>query len=273
MTSADAPIGRDALERIIQRAAELQAGEREIGEGLSQGEVLALGREVGIPDRYLRQALLEERTRSLAPAPAGLLTWLGGARELGAHRVVPGNQATVERALARWMENEELLQVRRRYADRTTWEPKAGAFASIQRALGVRGKRYALAGADEVRGSVAELETGFCHIRLAAPVERSRTRRLGQAAALTAIGALGTGLLFTAGVVALLVPLPALVLSFVAVAMARRHRRENGHIQLGLEQVLDRLERGEIRPEHALPAGRGSAFVRVADEIRRTLQP
>ena len=48
----DSPIGkidRAALERIMQRAAELQTGERDIGEGLTPEEVLALGKEVGIP--------------------------------------------------------------------------------------------------------------------------------------------------------------------------------------------------------------------------------
>ena len=34
-------IGRDALERIIQRAAELQTGERDIGDGLTEDELLA----------------------------------------------------------------------------------------------------------------------------------------------------------------------------------------------------------------------------------------
>ena len=52
-------ISREALERIIQRAAELQAGERDIGDGLTKDEVLALGKDVGIPNRYLQQALLE----------------------------------------------------------------------------------------------------------------------------------------------------------------------------------------------------------------------
>ena len=42
-------IDREALERIMQRAAELQAGEADVGEGLTPDEVTALGREVGIP--------------------------------------------------------------------------------------------------------------------------------------------------------------------------------------------------------------------------------
>ncbi len=138
-------IGREALERIIQRAAELQAAERDIGEGLTEKELLALGQDVGIPGRYLKQALLEEQTRSIVAEGRGLLAWLAGPALLTAERVVPGDKAGVDRALGAWMEREESLQVKRRYPDRTTWEPRAGAFASIQRALGAGGKRFALA--------------------------------------------------------------------------------------------------------------------------------
>ncbi|HEU5041691.1 MAG TPA: hypothetical protein VFT84_12750, partial [Gemmatimonadales bacterium] len=62
-------IDRAALERIIQRAAELQTSERDVGDSLSSDEVMALGREVGIPGRYLQQALLEEQTRLVSAGP------------------------------------------------------------------------------------------------------------------------------------------------------------------------------------------------------------
>ncbi|HEX2680863.1 MAG TPA: hypothetical protein VHQ03_06180, partial [Candidatus Dormibacteraeota bacterium] len=177
-------IRRDALERIIQRAAELQAGEHDIGEGLTEGELLALGQDVGIPARYLRQALLEEQTRSAAAGPSGGRAWFAGPRFLAAARVVPGDKADVERAVAAWMEREESLQVKRRYPDRTTWEPRVGAFASIQRALGAGGKAFALARATEVGAQVVQLETGFCHVRLLADVHGERSRRLWGAAVL-----------------------------------------------------------------------------------------
>ena len=94
-------IRREALERIIQRAAELQAGERDIGEGLTEADVLALGNDVGIPARYLRQALLEGRTRSLVEERAGLLGWLLGPGRLSAQRVVSGEPAAVEHEIGR----------------------------------------------------------------------------------------------------------------------------------------------------------------------------
>src|SRR2546425_11656455 len=159
-------ISREALERIIRRAAELQAGARDSAAGLTGPEGLTLGKDVGIPPRYLHQALLEERTRTTVAQRSGPWGWLAGPAQLSAARVVPGGRGTVERALARWMQEEELLQLKRRYPDRTTWAPKVGAFASIQRALGTGGKSYALARAAEVAGQVTQLEPGFCHVQL-----------------------------------------------------------------------------------------------------------
>src|SRR5207237_120342 len=51
VTMAGDLIRREALERIIQRAAELQAGEQDIGEGLTGPELLALGQDVAAPAR------------------------------------------------------------------------------------------------------------------------------------------------------------------------------------------------------------------------------
>ncbi len=265
-------IRREALERIIQRAAELQAGERDIGEGLTESDVLALGQDVGIPARYLRQALLEERTRPLVPERGGALAWLVGPARLSAQRVVAGERDSVERALGSWMQEGELLQVKRRYADRTTWEPKVGAFASIQRALGSGGRRFALARAAEVAGQVTPLESGFCHVQLVADVRNIRRQRLGIAATLLGMGAAATGALLAMGVLAPFPFVALLALGPAAMAVLRSHRLQHEQIQIGLDQVLDRLERGEIKPEHALPGLRASPFVRIADEIRKTFE-
>jgi len=262
-------IRREALERIIQRAAELQAGERDIGEGLTEQDVLALGQEVGIPARYLRQALLEEQTRSVVGGGTGRFAWLTGPSLLTAERVVPGERREVERSLSAWMEREESLRVKRRYPDHTTWEPRAGAFASIQRALGAGGKAFALARATEVAGQVTQLETGFCHVRLLADVRELRARRLGGAAVLVTLGVAFAAALPVLGVLAPLSLAPTLATWIAAVAVARRHRQDNARIQVGLEQVLDRVERGEIRPEHALAASPANALARLAEEFRK----
>ncbi|PYO96946.1 MAG: hypothetical protein DMD60_08545 [Gemmatimonadetes bacterium] len=266
-------IGRDALERIIQRAAELQAGEQDIGEGLTEPELLALGQDVGIPSRYLRQALLEEQTRPPVEARGGLMAWLVGPGRLSAQRVVAGEPTAVDRALSHWMQQEELLQVKRRYPDQTTWEPKVGAFASIQRALGSGGRRFALARAAEVAGRVTPLESGFCHVQLVADVRNGRTQRLAGASTLLGVGTAATGALWLMGLLAPFPFLPLLILGPAAAAILRSHRAQHEHIQIGLEQVLDRLERGEIKPGHALPGQQASPLLRIAEEIRTLINP
>src|SRR3989454_2565222 len=269
-------ISRDALERIIKRAAELQAGEREIGEGLTTHEVLALGKDVGIPDRYLRQAMLEEQTRIVPEVATGTWAWLAGPRSIVAHRVVPGDRAAVERALSRWMADEELLQPKRQYADRTSWEPKAGPFASIQRAL-AGGRRYSLARAGEITGQVVQLEPGFCLVRLEADIREQRTKRITGGSVLTV---LGWGM---TGATALIAPplalaqalmlVPGVGLTIGGAMVARTYRSANERVQVALEQVLDLLERGDMRSpptDAALPGVH--AFARIAEEVRKAFE-
>ncbi len=264
-------IHRDALDRIIRRAAELQSHERDIGDGLTRDELLALGKDVGIPSRYLQQALLEEQTLSLVEAPRGVLTWLAGPGGLSAERVVPGDRATVERALAHWLETEESLQVRRRFPDRTTWESRRGAFVSIQRAIAPGGRRYALVRAAEVTTQVTQLEQGFCHVRLLADVRNVRGSHVGGFAAMALAGAVGTVGMLVGGVLLPVAVLPAVGFGLGGFAIARSFRRNTVPIDIALAQVLDRLEHGEIQPQQLLPGPRPSAFVRIADEIRKQL--
>jgi len=265
-------IDRKALERIVRRAAELQAGSQDVGEGLTSKEVLALGKDVGIPEGYLRQAMLEEQTRSADEESVGTWARLTGPRAVSAHRVVPGDRATVERALNRWMTDDELLQPKRQYADRTTWEPKAGAFASIQRAISGR-RRYSLASAAQIASQVVQLEPGFCLVRLEADVSQQRRNRISGGVVLAAIGWAMTG---AAALIApplaiaqILTLVPGLGLTLGGAAIARTHRGVNERVQIGLEQALDRLERGDVRGtsgQAALP------FVRIAEEVRKVFE-
>lgn len=269
-------ISQEALERIIKRAAELQAVEHDAGDGLTNNEVLALGKDVGIPDRYLRQAMLEEETRTAPEVATGTWSWLTGPRSIVAHRVVPGDRAAVERALSRWMTEEELLQPKRQYADRTSWEAKAGAFASIQRALAGQ-RRYSLARAAEISGQVVQLEPGFCLVRLEADIRQQRAKRITGATVMTIIG---WGL---TGAVALVAPplavaqaimlVPAVGMTVGGAMVARTYRGANERMQVALEQILDRLERGEIRAasgQAALPGAQ--TFVRIAEEVRKAFE-
>lgn len=264
-------LDRAALERIIRRAAELQAGEREIGEGLTEDEVLQLGREVGIPASLLRQALMEERTRVVVPGERGLGPWLVGPRRVAAQRTIAGDAGQIQTALQHWMVEGELLQVKRRYPDQTAWEPARGAFASLKRSFRAGGRAYALAEAEEVSAQVVTVDDARTHVRMVADLANTRRRYAGGAAALFAVGASLTGIALLIGGFGVFGLAPVPLAALLALAVARSRHREVARVQVALEQVLDRLEHGDIQLPHAFPGPRQSAFVRIADEIRKAL--
>jgi hypothetical protein len=269
-----APIDRAALERIIQRAAELQTSEREIGEGLTSDEVLALGREVGIPGRYLQQALLEERTRIVEAGPGGLLSRTVGPAAIAAQRVVRGERELIEATLIHWMDKHELFSVQRHQPGRITWEPTGGFQAAYRRAVGAGGgskRPIMLAKADTVACTVLELEPGYCNVALTAIARKTRGESVGGSAALVSAGAVGTGVLAAIGAVlpVVLVALPlALGLGYVVL---RRYGPVVARIQLGLERALDHLEHGN-RAERLLPSAPPRLLDLLANEVRKALK-
>jgi hypothetical protein len=267
-------IDRDALERIIQRAAELQTAEREIGEGLTADQVLELGREVGIPGRYLQQALLEERTRIVEAGPGGFLSRTVGPAAISAQRVVRGERETIEAALVRWLEKQELFSVQRHQPGRITLEPTGGIQAAYRRAVGAAGgnkRPIMLAKADTITCTVLELEPDYCNVALTATARKARAESVGGSAAIASAGAVGTGVLAAAGALlpVVLFPLPlALGLGYIAL---RRYGPVVARIQLGLERVLDQLEHG-TRAERLLPPVPPRLLDLLANEVRKALK-
>ncbi len=274
-------IDRAALERIMQRAAELQAGEMDsAGDGLTEQEILKLGADVGIDGRFLRQAMYEQAGGAAATAERGFLAkWVGPGR-VSVGRVVPGDRAALEQSLAPWMTESEAMAVKRRLPDATIWERQKGFFAEMKRGFGVGGRSYELAKAKDVTVAVTQLEPGFCHVEMTADLLPSRNgSATGAAASGGILGLLGIGMLAVTGPLPLLlsiasVPLVAAVMAPVLTVKAYRTRW--ARVQLALEQVLDRLEHGEIKPRHRLEKSNiedlgAQLFGRVSSEIRKAL--
>jgi hypothetical protein len=266
-------IDRAALERIIQRAAELQAGEMDAGDGLSEQDLLKLGADVGIPGRFLRQAMYEETSRGGAERARGTFARWAGPKVVAASRVVPGDKHTLEQAIEEWMTDAEALTVKRRLPDRTLWEAQKGLFAQMKRGLGVGGKSYHLAGALEISVSVTTLEDGYCHVALSADVSNTQHAALSGATAAAATGVLVSSVLLALVPVAMPVflILPGVVGVGIGAGIPKVHRRQAARVQLALEQVLDGLERGEIRHRPSLAGPRASAFGRIADELKKSI--
>ena len=268
-----AGIDRPALERILQRAAELQAGERDMGHALSPDEVLALGREVGIPDRYLQQALLEERVR-VDVEPAGLWDRIAGPAVVVAQRAVPGPVEQTERALLGWVEENELFCVQRQQPGRIVWEPVGGFTAALRRSSAVirSGRPFMLSRADTISATILPLDPGRSHVALSATTRRTRAEFVGGGAGLAVCGAAGAGLLVVLGAllpVALLATSGGLIAGY---ATARRYPGAIERVQLGLERALDHLEHGATKPERQLPGRRPGLFGLLAEEVLKTLR-
>lgn len=244
-------LDRASLERVLARAAELQgtAADTESSEQFTEEQLIELGKEVGLSAQNLRQALAEERTRSVAPEDEhGLAASVFGPSRVTAARTVPGKAADVLEGIDAWMQRQETLIVKRHHADRIVWEPSRDIGVIIKRAFKPGGRDFALSNAFEVAATVIALDDTQSHVVLDADFRTRRTRVSLQVSGGIGLGGLATGaLLFTA--------LPAIVAAAPVVGMAalgivggrQLQARAITRAQLALEQLLDRLERGELK--------------------------
>jgi hypothetical protein len=249
----DAPVlDRAGLERVLARASELQASVGDRPEALSEQQLLDLGSEVGISPEHLRQALAEERDRGLLPAEGGLAVALAGTAGIHAARVVSGSPATVLAALDTIMQRDEVLVLKRRFPERLAWEAQRGLIGGLRRGFALSGRTYHLAAATDVTASVAAVDETRIHVRLTANFADVRAHRI-ELASVSALALLVAAVPFLImGVAPLLAVLPALLLGGSALAVIRRqYRRLLVRAQLGLEQVLDKLQYGTAKPSAA----------------------
>ena len=240
-----APIDRAAVDRVLARALELQSGAGgDTQDRLSEAQLLDLAKEVGLDPVHLRQALAEERTRVAVPDEKGVLATLFGSSIVSAQRTVNGTPAQVLQALDDWMQRQECLKVKRHFGDRIVWEADQGLTGMVKRV--VSGKGAALARATDVGATAIALDANRVVVRLDARLNGHRASMaqvnagLGVAsvAAGGVLAALSFPLIAAAAPVALLVPT-------VWGATRSAHGRTVARAQLALEQVLDRLERGD----------------------------
>jgi hypothetical protein len=276
-----APIDRATFERVLQRAAELQASTRDIGEGMSEEELLALGKDVGLSEVHLRQALLEERARPTPLAPPGALDRLIARAELQADRVVQGSEEQITAAITRYLERNEHFIVQRATLGRTTFEPM-DTFIGTMRRVGAmfdpsRAKPY-LDKVDLLTAVVTPLEPGFCHVTLGASLRKSRNGHLIGASVLTGLGAAGAAGLDVMGGIGALAMVPAGMGALFAWLSLRAYRPTVERTQLGLERALDLLERNPPVASKALPSesaplarGVGRVVRDITREVRKAL--
>lgn len=252
-------LDRGALERVLARAAELQAHNADVGEGgLSEAQLLEIGQEVGISAQHLRQALAEERGRLVLQPDEGFEGRIAGPARAMASRTVSGTPAEVMERLHLWMEREECLQVKRHFPDRSTWEARRDFIGSIRRGFNIGGRGYALTPATEVGATVLPVDDSRVLVQLDADFGPTRRARVIGGGATAVGGTLAGASPLVIG--AALIPDPSFAFYLLSggiaalgtlggmlggLGIARTHRSVISKAQLALEQILDGLERAE----------------------------
>jgi hypothetical protein len=242
-------IDRGALDRVLARAAELQgrAADSDPNEEFTEDQLIDLGKEVGLTAQSIRQALAEERTRSVLPdEERGVIARVVGSSRIGASRTVDGKPDAILRGIDAWMQRQELLIVKRHHGDRIVWEPRRDFFVGLKRALRAGGRDYALSRAFEVAATTIAVDDTRTHVVLDADFRTFRSLAVGQIGASSFVGLAATASLLVMHVFPAIAVVPAVAAPMVGVAGARSaHNRILPRAQLALEQLLDRLERGD----------------------------
>jgi len=244
-------LSRAALERVLARAAQLQAasGEDDESGAMTEEQLVELGKEVGLSGELLRQALAEERSRTLLPAESGWLATFTGVSAVTAARTVPGTPAAVLGAIDAWMQRSEALQVKRRFADQLVWEARRDIFSVIRRTIPVWGRGFELIPANDVSAIVAAVGPNRAHARIVADFSVARSRRATSGAALAFAMLLITAPLIAIGVSPVLAAIPSALAALLALFITRRQYRQLvSRAQVSLEQALDRLEFADAKP-------------------------
>jgi len=257
-------LDRRAVERVLARAAELQGiGGSEIDTDLiDESRLIDIGKEAGLSETSVRQALAEERTRVGPVDESG--AWhqrVSGPAVVSASRTIPGTPDDILRVLDSWMQRDECLQVQRRFTDRVVWEPRTDWVGAVKRGLRIGGRSYHLSRARQVAATVVPVDDRRSVVRLDADMTANRTTLVRLASVSGGSGVLAGSGILAVGVVAHVAAL-ALVTAAAPVAIGgagaylilRKHRDFAQRMLLALEQVLDRLEYGDTRRASFLDA-------------------
>jgi hypothetical protein len=241
------------VDRILARTVELQGTSSTDPDGrLSEAQLIALAKEVGLDPINLKQALAEERTRVAVVEERGLLAGLYGSAGASAQRTVRGTPAQVLKALDDWMQREESLMPQRYFGERIVWEARKDFVGQMKRAVSGRG--HALVRATNVSATAIAIDESRVVVRLDAHLGGYRAVMAQQNAIFTGTSLVAGGVLVALHFAVIAAAAPVALLAPISFFAARASQSASvERAQLALEQVLDRLERGEAgRPPSLL---------------------
>ncbi|HEY0016466.1 MAG TPA: hypothetical protein VGC13_09120 [Longimicrobium sp.] len=240
------------LEAVIRRAVEIQAAAGTPDEGISEGEVIRIGQELGLDPVTVRRAITDVRGRP--PEERGLLARTVGPAGIRAARTVRRPAAATGLLVEEYLLKCEYMLVQRRFPDRTRYVRGTGVAAVMGRAARKFGASHAAMDLAQLDVSVAALDAETCLVEVS--VDTSGTRA-GLAAGAAAVGGGGAAAI-AAAVLATPIIDPLALLSLPTLlgswwGMRGIYGAVQHSTQDKLESFLDRLEHNELK----LPTPRG----------------
>lgn len=253
-------LGNHELEAVIRRAVELQGarGDAESAEGVTEGEVVRIGEELGLDPVLVRRAISEVRSRP--PEERGMLAGVMGPAAARASRTIRRPAAATGMLLEEYLTRAEYMVVQRRFSDRTRYVRGTGVGAAMGRMARSFSSRHPALELKELDVGVFAVDDSTCVVELSVDLGSPRgwlagvgAGTGGSAAATVAAFALAT----PAPDLLALVGLPALALTLWGSRAAYRGHYRTMHERL--EAFLDRLEHGEVKVPPRQEWGGGAA--------------
>jgi hypothetical protein len=240
------------LEAVIRRAVEIQSAAGTPDEGISEGEVIRIGQELGIDAVTVRRAITDVRGRP--PEERGVLARTMGPGSIRAARTVRRNAAATGLLLEEYLVRCEYMVVQRRFPDRTRYVRGTGFGAAIGRGMRKFGQSHAALDLAQLDVSVSALDDDSCLVEVSMDTTSMRAGMAAGAAAVGGSAAAG----ITAAVLATPIIDPLALLSLPALlgswwGMRGIYGAVQHSTQDKLESFLDRLEHNELK----LPPPRG----------------
>lgn len=247
-------ITRKEFDEVIRRAAEIAASEPEGGDpALTEQDLFRIAREVGLEERYVRQALVQ--VRSSPPTARGPVAAWYGPSSVVASRVVPGTRDALVGRVDEFMVAGNLLESVRKSASVLQYRPPVDWVSQIARAAASTSRKHHVASAKRVEVRFEEVHEGHVLVEIevepgtrgdylaggvAGGVAGGAVSGVGVALALAAVAPVAAGVAVGAGVL-----VGSGVFGWLSWLTGYYHKRRLQEVRSEMEGILDRLESGE----------------------------
>lgn len=255
---------RHEFDEVMRRAADLAAAEPDPdgGTDFTDAEVVRIGREAGISEQHVRQALADVRAgkSNLPDRPRDIgigslfkdVAVLAGQGTVGASRTVRRPRRRIVREIDEFMVAGQLLQRVRRRDDLLQYRPAIDWASRVARAASSTSRQHYVAAARLVEVRLQEVDETSTLVKLHVDPGVAGNFQVG---AVLGGGVVGTVAGVAAGLgLAALLPLAVAVAAgvfaglvanlAVAVLCGRSFRRRLGEVESEVEGILDALESG-----------------------------